>query len=526
MYNGRDISEAMKDAAKRIKRPDPFKYDVVIDPEGQWKYPGQITKIPSGDITMKGVNYPVLGVDNLGNKQMMMPGGEYTFPGQYVTEYPQMNHGGDPSIPYLNQAQDGDAGMRGMMKARMAYANEFGNPAARRMTGMVGDEYTFKGDETPWDNPTPAGMKGTHYLGSFGDEARPGIQMINGKMTFVQNPKRGSAENIKFDRDQDAEYFAEHYKEIAPRMNSWEKKDGGWLEEYATGGPTPEKARAMLEDGTVYGHPLSSKQVSLFRSILEDAGEEIQEEFRRGGTPKTLNRHKTSRNLKTSINYLMARNYNLYGLSGARFYDPNSKFEDGGWLEQYQDKGQVMTAAATTAATPVSTQAPINPTNKTGWDWVAEKWKNRDPSSNNLLMPDKYGNYVDSGVDPFDLFLSAPNVITKGVKALKGLPKGANNPKVPKFKNDPASGTYPISFNAEEAINNPYVQYVVHPDDYPKAANWKQLGTEEAMRQDLNIYNPRRGTQDVDYLPRLLGLGEFSKNKFGGQQTGWLDNYK
>jgi hypothetical protein len=43
---------------------------------------------------MKGVNYPVLGIDNLGNQQMMMPGGEYTFPGDYVTEIPQMGKGG------------------------------------------------------------------------------------------------------------------------------------------------------------------------------------------------------------------------------------------------------------------------------------------------------------------------------------------------------------------------------------------------------------------------------------------------
>jgi hypothetical protein len=43
---------------------------------------------------MKGVNYPVLGIDDLGNSQMMMPGHDYTFPGDYVTEIPQMGKGG------------------------------------------------------------------------------------------------------------------------------------------------------------------------------------------------------------------------------------------------------------------------------------------------------------------------------------------------------------------------------------------------------------------------------------------------
>ena len=66
----------------------------IISPLGQWAYPGEVTIIPSSDITMKGVNYPVLGVDNLGNQQMMMPGQDYTFPGDYVTEIPQMGKGG------------------------------------------------------------------------------------------------------------------------------------------------------------------------------------------------------------------------------------------------------------------------------------------------------------------------------------------------------------------------------------------------------------------------------------------------
>lgn len=106
--NGADIRKSMEFSKKEVRKPNPFKYDVLYTPEGQWKYPGQVTKIPSGDITMRGVAYPVLGVDDLGNKQMMLPGQHYSFPGQTVTEYPQMNFGGDPSIPYINhQYQNG-----------------------------------------------------------------------------------------------------------------------------------------------------------------------------------------------------------------------------------------------------------------------------------------------------------------------------------------------------------------------------------------------------------------------------------
>jgi len=45
-------------------------------------------KIPSGNITMKGVEFPVHGKDNLGNEKIMKPGKNYKFPGDYVVETP------------------------------------------------------------------------------------------------------------------------------------------------------------------------------------------------------------------------------------------------------------------------------------------------------------------------------------------------------------------------------------------------------------------------------------------------------
>jgi hypothetical protein len=67
---------------------------VIEDNQGQWKYPGQITKINSNNITMKGVPYPVYGVSDIGDKQMMYPNGEYKFKGNSVTEYPILAQAG------------------------------------------------------------------------------------------------------------------------------------------------------------------------------------------------------------------------------------------------------------------------------------------------------------------------------------------------------------------------------------------------------------------------------------------------
>jgi hypothetical protein len=79
---------------------------------GQWEYPGENTIIPSGDITMQGVPYPVLGIDNLGNTKIMQPGGNYQFPGNMVYEIP-MAYGGDISIPDLSRPNWLDKAQKG-----------------------------------------------------------------------------------------------------------------------------------------------------------------------------------------------------------------------------------------------------------------------------------------------------------------------------------------------------------------------------------------------------------------------------
>ena len=45
-----------------------------------------VNVIPSGNITMKGVEFPVKGTDNLGNTKIMKPGKNYKFPGNTVIE--------------------------------------------------------------------------------------------------------------------------------------------------------------------------------------------------------------------------------------------------------------------------------------------------------------------------------------------------------------------------------------------------------------------------------------------------------
>ena len=63
---------------------------IIKDNMGQLKYPGKITEISSPNISMKGVNYPVLGISKqTGEQKLMMPNLEYFFKNtQDVVEFP------------------------------------------------------------------------------------------------------------------------------------------------------------------------------------------------------------------------------------------------------------------------------------------------------------------------------------------------------------------------------------------------------------------------------------------------------
>jgi hypothetical protein len=81
--------------------PQYKKGGIIKDDRGQWEHPGEITEINSPYITMKGVPYPVLGISDTGDTQMMYPEQEYKFEGNKVTEYPLAKNGKE--LVKLNQ---------------------------------------------------------------------------------------------------------------------------------------------------------------------------------------------------------------------------------------------------------------------------------------------------------------------------------------------------------------------------------------------------------------------------------------
>jgi hypothetical protein len=69
--------------------------EIPVDSMGYWNPDnwGNPVIIPSTDITMEGVYEPLIGISDTGDVQYMEPGEDYTFDGEYVTEYPMAKGG-------------------------------------------------------------------------------------------------------------------------------------------------------------------------------------------------------------------------------------------------------------------------------------------------------------------------------------------------------------------------------------------------------------------------------------------------
>jgi hypothetical protein len=298
---------------KPVGKTNPYKGDTIYTDMGQWKYPGQVTKIPSGDITMQGVPYPVYGEDNLGYSQMMYPGMNYQFPGQYVTEYPMAQEG------FENQEDP---------IAHLKWGKYIDDPNRRKQ--HIVDVYQYLMDSR-WDPKNIVSFM--KNVGGYGSKSRGSLA------------KSGA--------------------------------DWGWDNEDITN----EVLGEAWDDYYNKVRKIKSKQAY-------------------GGDPSLPN------------------------IEG--------HYKTGGWLEQYQDAGQLRAATTYQGAiqNPVQKEKKeakrlkeIDDKLKTSdkpfvmYDGALYNNPYADPERNEFMMMDKTGSYVSSGVIPFDIML--PVQATAGVKAGK-----------------------------------------------------------------------------------------------------------
>lgn len=248
------------------------------------------------------------------------------------------------------------------------------------------------------------------------------------------------------------------------------------------------------------------------------------DEYRRGGGVNPLmkarsKRSGTSKNIQSSINKIFLRNKDLFGPGGKNVYDPNSKYQEGG-----------LRAASTTAAVPVSTKAPVNPVNPESTmgliDFIKHRWNTRDqgPSDLDLGYVDPItGNYINTGVNPFDLML--PVQAASGAKAaasalVKKASTASKAKKTNNFANWSGKDFKSKIVEASKDVRNipeemtPYISHRV-----PDSKQWEEIYNRSKTLEDY-----RKGIADaVQYFDRQGNLIKGPEKRKGGQ-TNWLDN--
>jgi len=190
---GKDKKESKK--PKKLSRPK----DIITDPMGQWKYPGQVTRIPGDSMATHGYgNIPLWTVPDVGEAKMVYPNtGTQYFPGaSNFIEYPQMQDGGWlNSLPkaqvgkWLDKIQRGTESWLGhpMRKAQVRASdidedhNEAGVDNQRHALAAM---YTKKAIENKFPNlmkytgiPQVAGFVGANAMGIGHELAEPNRSM-------------------------------------------------------------------------------------------------------------------------------------------------------------------------------------------------------------------------------------------------------------------------------------------------------------------------------------------------------------
>ena len=229
----KDLFKIFQKGYKTYNSPDykpklnvtPEGHAIIDDNMGQWAHPGEVTRIASNDITMKGVPYPVLGVGADGEQRMMYPNEEHTFNQGPVTEYPIMEAKDGGWLTKYERGGKSDYDMLG-------YATHHPLGALKHMINPEKfhgtDEYkrpnhmTFS-DESKYSN--------TEHAGGHWE------QLENGKWTFT--PTEFNIENAggpeKYQQWWDQTEGKDGNILILPQH-----KRGGvtYLNEYTTGGET------------------------------------------------------------------------------------------------------------------------------------------------------------------------------------------------------------------------------------------------------------------------------------------------
>lgn len=294
MYNKKVLSEAKRNL-NSTKAPAKKK-DMIIDPMGQWKHPGENTRIPGNDITMQGVPYPVWAVPNVGTPQMMYPEQDYYFPGaDHVDEYPQMQSGGSIfdgliEVDYPTEISD-EITTRNPDGTISTIKKYYEYPTVKKSYPQYLDE---------WTNTTPEGKR-----------------IVRNAQDRLRDLKNKRA---VWEREQEAKGATEEERKKLMLQPVGEYK-------FAQGGDISIPDLTDYEDGGEYD--LTQEEIDDLIAqgyVVEDA-----DEYKKGGTPRALPKKKSSKGYSRSLtatNKLFAQNPLTKKSKSKKnkIFDPNAKY--------------------------------------------------------------------------------------------------------------------------------------------------------------------------------------------------------
>jgi len=358
-----------------------------VDPMGYWNPAnvGKIVQVPTenGHITMRGVDQPLIGMDEHGNTQYQMPGMEYHYPGNFITEYPIAKDGG-----WLDTMQEGGSKNPEWYNGKLATGSKYPLPPAdkRRIpqSGMVVDKRTnqayyfgYKGETGNFPVLTgknPDGNINTYSLSDLKENSKlrntpTGYYTINKESTYkspdmlqhyagmMRDVEPIPAFGVPAPKSKDLGFHLTYMDPFNPAV--YKNRDSLYRgKEYdrnasygcvncekesyeAFNKAVPKTDTMMVLDSKNYADRILLEQAKSrmkTKPLMEDGGwlDEV-EEFRRGGQ-KGLKKF-TSKNIQSSVNDIMMRNVTLFGPAGKKRYKPGLKFEEGGESNEMQYGG-------------------------------------------------------------------------------------------------------------------------------------------------------------------------------------------
>jgi LysM repeat protein len=219
-----------------------------------------VNLIPSGDISMKNVDFPILGTDNLGNSQMMFPEDEWQFPGDMVMEIPMAQYGlSDSPLP----KRDG---------VRLNY-DEQGNVIGESSHIMKTETF----DKKNWFSfPTLFQNEDGTWL-DMSEQAKK-----NWKPVYEEAKRRGEVIDFGTDRESAIKFG-----------------EGSWKPKAEYGGSLPKAQRGIIKNIAKKAAPYMDDAASYIKNLFSKQGDEVVEEVVEetpnamsffSDTPKQLNR--------------------------------------------------------------------------------------------------------------------------------------------------------------------------------------------------------------------------------------------